>query len=65
MKRKYKELEDNIKMVNTCDSGINRCGQLTQTKAKTSDWAILGGMANGIAGPAAGLATAYDIQKEK
>lgn len=64
LKRKYKELEDNIKMVNTCDSGINRCGQLTQTKAKTSDWAILGGMANGIAGPAAGLATAYDIQKK-
>ncbi len=29
---------------------------------KESDWAIMGGIANGIAGPAAGIATALDTQ---
>ena len=33
-------------------------------KANKSDWAIWGGMANGIAGPAAGIATAMDIQRK-
>lgn len=33
-------------------------------KARKSDWAIWGGMANGIAGPAAGIATAIDIQRK-
>jgi len=33
-------------------------------RAQKSDWAILGGMANGLAGPAAGMATAIDIQNK-
>lgn len=31
---------------------------------RESDWATLGGMAQGIAGPAAGLATAFNVQSE-
>lgn len=62
--KKYKELEQNLKMADVCGQGKDRCVQLSQTRAKTSDWAILGGMANGIAGPAAGLATAYNVQQK-
>ena len=36
--------------------------KFTQTKEK--DWAIAGGIASGIAGPAAGIATAMDIQAQ-
>ncbi len=32
------------------------------SQQKEHDWAVLGGIANGIAGPAAGVATAMDIQ---
>lgn len=62
--KKYKELEQNIKMADICGQGKDRSVQLSQTRAKTSDWAILGGMANGIAGPAAGLATACNVQQK-
>lgn len=33
-------------------------------KANTHDWAALGGLADGIAGPAAGIATALQVQAE-
>lgn len=33
-------------------------------KVNESDWAIMGGIANGLAGPAAGLATTADIQQK-
>lgn len=36
--------------------------KFTQTKEK--DWAIAGGIASGLAGPAAGIATAMDIQAQ-
>lgn len=34
------------------------------TKANTTDWAIAGGIAEGIAGPAAGIAVALDTQRQ-
>lgn len=37
-------------------------GAIGSTQQKESDWAILGGMASGLAGGAAGIATAADIQ---
>ncbi len=44
------------------DSAIHRAeSNLTYTAPK-SDWAFWGGVANGLAGGAAGAATAYDIQ---
>lgn len=36
----------------------------TLSKQKEHDWAVHGGIASGIAGPAAGLATAIDIQRK-
>lgn len=33
-------------------------------KAQKSDWVVWAGMANGIAGPGAAIATAYDIEKK-
>lgn len=38
--------------------------QNTHAQAQTSSWAIRGGIADGIAGPAAGVAVALDVQRQ-
>ena len=38
--------------------------QNTHAQAQTSSWAIHGGIADGIAGPAAGVAVALDVQRQ-
>ena len=39
-------------------------GLVNMGNQKGADWAVLGGIANGIAGPAAGVAVALDVQRE-
>lgn len=58
---KKKEAEKNIRtryIVN------NALANSIETNKKGSDWAVWGGIANGLGGPAAGLATASSIQAE-
>ena len=49
-----------LKKAGVLSSGMTSLAAGTQKKE--SDWATLGGIASGIAGPAAGLATAVDVQ---
>lgn len=56
-----KSYETRIKIMQ--DSGKIAESMIT-TKAQTSDWAIAGGMASGLAGSAAGVATALEIQRK-
>ena len=61
------KLDDEIRMKKEGQEAIRQVGFLMSSSAaqqKKSDWAILGGIAEGIAGPAAGVAVAMDaIQK--
>lgn len=61
------KLDDEIRLKKEGQEAIRQVGFLISSSAaqqKKSDWAILGGIAEGIAGPAAGVAVAMDaIQK--
>lgn len=58
-----KKLEDEIRRQKEGQEAIRQVGYLLATSAtqkKKSDWAMLGGLAQGIAGPIAGIAVAAD-----
>lgn len=54
------EREEELKSAKTLRDGA--MAVMNATQQKEHDWAIHGGIASGIAGPAAGVATAMDIQ---
>lgn len=56
--RKIAECTNRFNSVNSAASAV-----YNGYKQKESDWAVLGGMASGIAGGAAGVATAIDVQQ--
>ena len=56
--RKIAECESQFKKINSAASDV-----YNGYKQKEGDWAVLGGMATGIAGGAAGVATAIDVQQ--
>lgn len=59
-----KDIELGKKALKLCDSNEKLALANMNAIAKKSDWAIWGGIANGIAGSAAGVATAIDIQRQ-
>lgn len=54
------EREEELKSAKTLRDGA--MAVMNATQQKEHDWAVHGGIASGIAGPAAGVATAMDIQ---
>lgn len=54
LKNQYSALEDGV------HNAMNLSGKMTYQKE--ADWAIIGGIASGLAGPAAGIASALDAQ---
>ena len=59
-----KKLEATENLANLYFQATNLNISRSTQKAQTSDWALLGGLANGIAGSAAGMATAMDVQRK-
>lgn len=61
------KLEEEIRIKKEGQEAIRQVGFLMSNSAaqqKKSDWAILGGIAEGIAGPAAGIAVAMDTMQK-
>lgn len=61
------KLEEEIRIKKEGQEAIRQVGFLMSTSAaqqKKSDWAILGGIAEGIAGPAAGIAVAMNTMQK-
>lgn len=56
MQKKYAEAAKTLR------DGASAVWSASQLKEKEGDWAIMGGIASAIAGPAAGMATALDSQ---
>lgn len=61
---KLNELRKKASLLSEKGSDINKLfnSLMLSSQQKEGDWATMGGIANGLAGPAAGLATAMDIQ---
>ena len=61
-------IEEQKKILAECQANIDRVFSGGETiyrasKGKESSWAVHGGIASGIAGPAAGIAAAYDVER--
>ena len=56
MQKKYAEAAKTLR------DGASAVWSASQLKEKEGDWAIMGGIASAIVGPAAGMATALDSQ---
>ena len=52
-------------LIKDLNKHLNQVGRgMDSLKGKETDWAVAGGVASGIAGPAAGLATALNVQEK-